>query len=814
MADRLYIEEQEVDLTPETVISITLQVNDLGELVDRQANYTNQFKVPKTSRNRAIFESIELVTGVSTIPYRKLKAKVIKEGIEVVSKGYAIVESTSTEYNVTVYGGLVDFFRLLEGKNLRDLNLDALIHTWDFNAVLNAISNTTGYIYPIVKYAPGSLQIVGDDYNTDYALPCLFVHTIIEKIVEGTGFTLTGDFLTDENYLKAIFQVGTDTWITSGKVLHADTVTDVVAQNAGSPYGAVQLNYTAQDSSSGDPINRTGAFDVLGWWTFNDEYVLGQDYNSPLELKVNIHLELEYWYHGGYPEKLNLQLFGGGSIPVWQYTTQNLNSGTSFFTFDIELPPGRYVSGSGIRLKIKSLIHPSNDASSLTIKTGSYIEAEVATAPLTIGGPVNLALNLPDMLQVDFFKGIAQLFGLIVIPKSVQGTIEVGSLSIIERNKAIALDWSEKVHTETDANGNTTYDVFYKVGNYGQRNYLNYTNDDGVTENLGRGSFTIENENLDHEKEVLTVPFSGTDYVLAFNWNERVPYIPRWDSTGALGDQLGKRILLLDTEQNPTNQVNLVDGLGNHQLLTDYYPKARFINPSYTFNLGFNEGVLASYFDMLTRTLKRAIRLVLKMKLSAYDIASLNFLVPVYLKQFASYFYINRVNNYVASDRLTKVELIRIGTADNVIVAPSWPEILLNTGFTEGQDANGNPGFKYWLTVYRSWFGIANGVQYDYVNGSPDVLTQVLATTLTVGGVYEFKVTLTNYANGILDIYLDDGGGTTFPLITAAQFQSQGNDSYVVQYTATGAAYEYMIALQPSFDFDGALTFLSFKRVS
>jgi len=811
MPDRLFIEEQEVDLTPETVISITLQVNDLGELVDRQANFTNQFKVPKTSRNRAIFESPELVTSVTTIPYRKLKAKVIKEGIEVVSKGYAIVDSSTSEYNVTVYGGLVDFFRLLEGKKLRDLNLDSYIHAWELNEVYNARTNVDGFIYPIVKYAPSTLQVNGTDYNTDYALPCVFVSTLIEKIVEGTGFTIEGDFLNDEYYRRAIFQVGTDTWVTSGKVLHADTTTDLVDQNPGSPYGGVQLQYEAQDSTSGNPVNRTGAFDILGWWTFSNEYILGQDYNVPAELKLKIHIDLEYWYRGGYPERLKLQLFAGGYV-AWAYTTQNLGAGTNYLSFDIELPPGRYLSGSPIKLNIKSLWHPLNDASSLTIKSGSFIEAEVATAPMVLGAPVNLALNLPDMAQVDFFKGIAQLFGLIVIPKSNQGKIEVGSLSIIERNKAIAPDFSDKVHVETDANGNPLYEVYYKVGNYGQKNYFNYTNDDTVTENLGRGIFTIDNEVLEAEKEVLTLPFSGTDYVLDFSWNDRIPYIPRFDAnTGLIGEQVGKRILLLDTIVTPDNVVRLVSTVSGSQFINDYLPKARFIDPTYTFNLGFQEGILYTYYDMLKRTLRRAIRLVLKMKLSALDIANLNFLVPVYLKQFSSYFYINRVSNYVASDRLTKVELIRIGTADNVYVAPSYPEILLNPGFTEGFDANNNPGFKYWLTVYRSWFSITNGVQYDYQMGSPDVLIQVLNTVLTVGAVYEFRVTLTNYTTGTLDIYLDLMPSGTFMLIPATTFQYQGNQDYAVQFTATGS--EYALALQPSSDFDGALTFFSLKRV-
>ena len=66
-----------------------------------------------------------------------------------------------------------------------------------------------------------------------------------------------------------------------------------------------------------------------------------------------------------------------------------------------------------------------------------------------------------------------------------------------------------------------------------------------------------------------------------------------------------------------------------------------------------------TYYGSLQSILRNAKILTLKFNLSIIDIANLDFYTPIYLGQYGSYFYINKINNYVLG-QLTSVELIKI----------------------------------------------------------------------------------------------------------------------------------------------------------
>ena len=50
---QLYINGQEVYLDSDEIIPITKQVNNIAELKDRQADFTTDFKIPATRKNRS-----------------------------------------------------------------------------------------------------------------------------------------------------------------------------------------------------------------------------------------------------------------------------------------------------------------------------------------------------------------------------------------------------------------------------------------------------------------------------------------------------------------------------------------------------------------------------------------------------------------------------------------------------------------------------------------------------------------------------------------------------------------------------------------
>ena len=63
----LYINDVLIQL-PERSIARTLQINDLTNLANRQASYSNKIKIPKTPNNIATFKMLGLTGNTTRLP--------------------------------------------------------------------------------------------------------------------------------------------------------------------------------------------------------------------------------------------------------------------------------------------------------------------------------------------------------------------------------------------------------------------------------------------------------------------------------------------------------------------------------------------------------------------------------------------------------------------------------------------------------------------------------------------------------------------------------------------------------------------------
>jgi hypothetical protein len=118
------------------------------------------------------------------MPYRKAKARLVKNGIEIVPDGYAILnESDNDGYSVQVLSGNMDFFKTIEGKKMSDLDLSEYDHTWNSATIIDSFSNTEGYIYSIIDWSEDDTYMNTPDRNVNVKglLPCFFDHTLIKN---------------------------------------------------------------------------------------------------------------------------------------------------------------------------------------------------------------------------------------------------------------------------------------------------------------------------------------------------------------------------------------------------------------------------------------------------------------------------------------------------------------------------------------------------------------------------------------------------------------------------------------------------------
>lgn len=118
----LYINDSIVDISGDVNITAAYAVLNLESISSRAGLRTVNVGLPKTNRNKTVFENSEIVNNLTTIPYQRLKARALVNGVDTLVR-FAELESVGETYNVRLYGAQSDVFALLKDKKLLELDL-------------------------------------------------------------------------------------------------------------------------------------------------------------------------------------------------------------------------------------------------------------------------------------------------------------------------------------------------------------------------------------------------------------------------------------------------------------------------------------------------------------------------------------------------------------------------------------------------------------------------------------------------------------------------------------------------------------------
>ena len=145
----LYINGKLLELSDSTPIGISFSANNIGELQNRNSSFSNTIKVPITQNNKIALELSHLINSSTQIPYTKLSATYIENGVEIVSNGTAVISNTvdNSYYNLSITSGNSDLNTLLGDTTVGQLYGDESI-TWTLNNVVNSNDKSKPYIYP------------------------------------------------------------------------------------------------------------------------------------------------------------------------------------------------------------------------------------------------------------------------------------------------------------------------------------------------------------------------------------------------------------------------------------------------------------------------------------------------------------------------------------------------------------------------------------------------------------------------------------------------------------------------------------------
>lgn len=584
MIRELYINGRLLDLSDDEPIAITYQVNDIAELTDRQASYSNRFSVPNTNRNAFILNFSNKPETNTLYPYRRLPAYYIQNGIPTIKNGIAIIDGFDGKYEITLYAGIYDFFSQLGDLSLKDIDWSDINHVYDLASIRtlneNYLKGTSNVCWPLINW--GAYK-ANQNVDIKYQQPALRFSEIINRIFEKTTFSKSGNIFSEGIYLDEALTLSPDEQTVDQSYLDDRTFIGSVAQpwndfgvpQQGGPSISNVIAFLRHNLPGGftDNLYIDGVNELIIPWpqAYLPQHVLNtSSYKSDAYLTVEIHIKLlfdrisllgnenirifknDVLYHivqvGDYPDH-------AGAITNLQFED----------TYTIDLKPGDV---------IKVQLYAINF--SLNIDTTKTFMSITAINTIPLGGDLNYNFLVPDLKLKDIIKSFCQQFGLIITPSDDIQTMVFTEFREIRESISKAENWSNKLDLSTKPT------ITYRIGNYAQINNFKYATDD-TTKGFGDSSFEINDTILEPSTDCvqliypsalpetnirttsykfLTLPLP--DYFSKPQWKNFTAY--------SIGDQVGNNAIIYVCIANISGLISIdIANASFWQIRTDQY---------------------------------------------------------------------------------------------------------------------------------------------------------------------------------------------------------------------------------------------------
>jgi hypothetical protein len=653
----LYINGQLVDIDPSEVIACTYQRNDIGDLKDRQADYTNEFNLPLTSKNKIIFGNPDIVQTYSVKSYKNNTARLVRYGVEIISSGVAVFKNSSIDgfVSVVVYSGIFDLFARLGDKTLKDLNTEDLSHFWNVTTASASAGNYEGVIYPLIK--TDFIDISDSIWNVGHQVPSVFVRTLFERIITQAGYKFKGQFFQNPSYTNMILPC-LDTFERDEQWIK-DRSSFVTIKN--------YVGEAVPDPSGGNFYGKyyDGEFGYQ-FVPFDVDYEFQKYANESKEFFDGAKNNYESSFFGYVANeamtlKVELQTALGVVIPVfgsYRYYVCVMKNNFAFDCLTEDFNDGAFSQRNyswNIHMNAGDYIQIQHSL----VKTGGvgqgalYFHTQknfVKYTPSKII-PINSFLDIPSVIppikQRDFVKAILQLFAVTIQNDNYSQVLNFTTFKeMVEKD---AIDWSIKLDTKREIK------VSYRFDGYSQENKLVWAKNDKDT-TYGNGVINIDDETLDKSSNAIELPFASTIEGNLFPELFKVADIPLFNAAGER-QKVEPRLLMINRNQSWIG-LELMDGINGNITINGNYPFAYFTRAGNK-GLHFETDLIPEYYKSIEEVLNKCKIVTCYLDLQESDIQALDFSVPVYIEYFNARFYINKVEEYTGNES-TRCELIRL----------------------------------------------------------------------------------------------------------------------------------------------------------
>jgi len=719
MSIELYINNFRIPLASLS-ITINKQTNNLAELKDRQATYTNKFKAYKTPGIIKFLNNLGVVGNVSRSPYEILYSKLLFNGIEIVSGGNAyITSSNNLYYDIVIYDDNIFLFQEIGSKKINELDLSEYQHQLTVSNYKSSFTNTDGYIYAISdngKINPSKIEI-------NYQLPSIFVSTLWQKIFNETSYSYIGDVFSSYKFKNLVLtpKRGYNNEIDS--VSNPIDINDTSLNTINSYFGDLIYDQSEpyyQDASIYE--------EVWSWSSQMAEYTNTSNFNNgilnitesgqyTIQFEVNISNMIEESY-----KKIELTIRNEQVIYYIDNVINTTTTETLIVNIVLNLSQEDYLT---FHIKIIGEEELRNiPTHTINIQTTLHIFS-------VNNSVIDLSLNsfIGDLSQAEFVKAIMQHFGLMFQPVKNTKIYEFKRIQDILLNTQNSTNWSDKYVS-------TSKEV-YGLKGYARKNRMGYRYFDANSDKFADGFLIVDNKNLKAEKNSFTSPFNACETSDILINNDILTYTPFWKDIRNDNGVVEK--------YKPTNNKNYLAevkrvyekinyGLTNGQTLNHIglIPRLNFRNLNYNKIISENYSRLKVILDW------NNVRQI-KVRLTAREVSNFNFFNLIYIDKLSSLFYVNKISyKGKSTSNVEIVQVLKIPyECDLVANSGSYPVISkdLLTIQLNGNSSQGN--ITTWL-----WEIVGETINNAVISNENESIA--ILSGLNVIGNYEIRLTISN----------------------------------------------------------------------
>lgn len=271
--------------------------------------------------------------------------------------------------------------------------------------------------------------------------------------------------------------------------------------------------------------------------------------------------------------------------------------------------------------------------------------------------PIYIEPNFPDMKPIDFLKGVFYIVG--GYPIIIDNKLKLVLYRDLIDNVDKAVNWSDFVINDY----NMPSSISFVLNDWAQVNHLRWKSDDEDNPKFS-GSFEIEDPYLNTENDVFTLPFEGSDTdrgmakIPIYKIGKVINYV-KYKGAGLLqnASYANEEDGYVFNECKPRIGVrhnnDVVDNITNS---TEHSSLDILTFDELSFQS--EGGLMDTRYKVFSEMLRHPYVVTDIMELDEFTLGNLDMSIPVYLRQYGSYFGIQNIKRQ--SDGKCTVQLLKI----------------------------------------------------------------------------------------------------------------------------------------------------------